>query len=138
TASAVEPLTLPMVAMMLVEPWALPLARPCEPGELETVAVEGDDELHTARLVTSLCEPSEKTPVALNCTVPPTEVVAFCGLTVIVAVPPRPSRVALMVAERADTPLTRPWVPAPLETVAAVEFDDQVASAVTSAVLPSE
>jgi hypothetical protein len=40
TVSTVEPLMLPSVALMVEVPFATPVARPCDPAELEMVATE--------------------------------------------------------------------------------------------------
>ena len=60
-------------------------------------------------------------------------------VTVTVAVPDIPACVAVMVAVPAAVPVTRPWLPAALLTVAnAAEEDDQVTDVVRFWVVPSE
>src|ERR1051326_7043999 len=68
-----------MVAVIVVVPTATAVASP----EALTVAVEVDDEVHAAWLVTSSVLPLPSVPVALNCCVLPGWIAGFVGESVI-------------------------------------------------------
>src|SRR5262249_40229063 len=136
------------VAMIVVEPWASPLARPAEPGELEICATAVDDELHCTELVRLTCEPSVRVPVATNCCDSPlgrlgfagvTAIEASAGVTVSTVDPVTPASVALIVDVPAASALASPIDPAVFEIVAVDVFEDaQVAAFVRSWCEPSE
>jgi hypothetical protein len=114
TASEVEPLTLPDVALMLVVPTATVVARP----EVFTVATAEESDDQVAVLVKSCVLPSLNVPVAVNCCVPPSASEGLGGFTAIdtnmagVTVnevePTIVPEVALMVAIPLPTLLARP------------------------------
>jgi hypothetical protein len=104
------------VAVMVAEPAATPVARPL----VLTVAVDVLDEVQVTFVVIFWVEESEYVPVAVNCWVSPAGTLAVAGVTpmedrvaavtVRVAVPDLPLKVAVMVAEPAATPVARPLV----------------------------
>jgi hypothetical protein len=134
TVMAAVPLFPSLVAVIVADPAATPVTSPVE----ETVAAPALEVVHvTARPVSTV--PPASRSVACSCVVCPactlaedgaTVTVATGGgggggaaVTVIAAVPLWPSLVAVIVAEPAPAPLTRPAV----ETVATEGFDvDQV------------
>jgi hypothetical protein len=65
TVRPVEPLTLPKVAVMVVEPTAKPLANPWLPATLLMLATVAALELHSTAVVTSCVLPSVYVPTAL-------------------------------------------------------------------------
>jgi hypothetical protein len=122
---------------------AVPLERPvAEPAT--TVATLGTLEVQAAEAVTSETVPSEYVAVALNATVPPTEVFAtlgemesetsFAGVTVSVVAPPTAPTLAVIIVDPAEIAVAT--LPLVVATIGALEV--QVAAAVTSPVLPSE
>ena len=125
TVTVAVPLFPSLVAVMVAAPTATAVTSPL----LDTVATAAPPEVHvTTRPLKTL--PLESRVVAVNCCVPPMLSAALDGLTVTVAtgiattvaaeVPLFPSLVAVIVAEPAATPVTRPA----LDTVATAEFDD--------------
>ena len=117
--------------------------------ELVTVAIASDDEIQLADVVRSWAVPSEKIPTAVNPTVLPWAIVRLAGVraievstaavTVTLAVPGTPARVAVMVALPTPAPVTRPWLPGALLMAARVGAEEtHVASAVRFWVVPSE
>ena len=82
TFKVVEPTIEPCVADMVVNwPAVTPFARPDD----VIVAAVGVEETHTTELVMSREEPSEKVPVAVNCSVLPVDKDGFTGVTPIAA-----------------------------------------------------
>ncbi len=78
TVSVTVPLTLPEVAVMVVEPAALALTIP----PLEIVATLVLDEIHETELVRSFVPPLLLyVPVAVNCSVAPIRSVRFAAVT---------------------------------------------------------
>jgi hypothetical protein len=69
------------VAETDADPAARPLACPFVPAALLTDTTEGLDDVQVADAVTSCEVPSEKTPVAMNCWLLPTAMLAFGGVT---------------------------------------------------------
>lgn len=132
----VEPETLPVVAVIVVEPTARHVASPV----LLIVAIPLFDELHVTDAVKSRVLPSEKVPVAVNCLVVPIPLVGLIGVTAIdesaltvrVVEPVTPS-VAVMLVEPAATADARPFEPDALLTVATAVFEEvHVANGVKS------
>ena len=126
---------------------AAPVTRPETTPDADTVAFPGLEDDHDTVLVRSDVDPSEYSPVAVNCAVAPTGTFAAGGVTttatstagntVITAVPDRSAAesVAVIVAAPIATPVTKPEA----DTVAApVSDDDHVTVLVRSAVEPSE
>ena len=79
TVRVVLPAILPEVAVMVVVPPVMAVARPL----LFTVATEGFDELQVTCGVISTLVPSEYVPVAANCWVVPTGIPRLAGVTAI-------------------------------------------------------
>ena len=67
TVSEVEPEMLSEVAVIVVDPAAIPVANPLEPAVSLIVAMEVSDELHTTEAVMSCVVLSVKVPIAVNC-----------------------------------------------------------------------
>lgn len=85
TVRVVVPMTLPKVAVIEVDPTASAEAVPCDPNELEIVAVKGFDDAQTTRVERSLDEPSVNVPVATYCTACPLANDELDGVTAIVS-----------------------------------------------------
>jgi hypothetical protein len=148
TDSCVLPLTEPRavvkVAVIVVVPTALPVAKPL-PVVIE--AILAGEEVHETVLVMSWVVPSEKLPLAVNCCWVFTLMDGLAGVTAIetsvafvtikVADPETPLRVALMDAEPAAIALARPATPFVLTVAMLVAEDFHVTCAVRSFVLPS-
>src|SRR5579863_137333 len=144
TVSAVEPVTVPEVALMFALPVPAPVARP--PAFI--AATVGVSEAQVAEPVT-FCElPSVKVPVAVNCCVAPRAIegsagltaieTSAAGLTVMVVLPLTEPEVALMEAEPVAKLVARPSEPALLLMVATEASDElQFTVAVRFCVLPS-
>jgi hypothetical protein len=127
---------------MVAEPAATPVASPL----LLTVAVGVLDEVQVTCAVISCVVESEYVPVAVNCWVAPTALLAVAGVTAIedrvaaavtvkVAVPDLPLKVAVMVAVPAALAVARPL----LATVAVAVLDElQVTCVVIVWVVESE
>ena len=79
TVSVVEPVILPIIALMIEAPDVTPVARP--PGAIVATLVLL--ELHATKGVRFSVLPFLKLPVAVNCRVFPTRSVGFAGVTVI-------------------------------------------------------
>lgn len=75
--SVVEPFTVPTAAWMVVSPSSRPVAKPAD----EILATVVAEDVHVALAVRLLLLPSEKVPVAVNCTVAPTGKDAFGGVS---------------------------------------------------------
>jgi hypothetical protein len=149
TVSKVEPLTGPLVALIVAVPFVWVLAVPWEPVALEIEATASLDELQVTWVVKSWVEPSEKVPVAVN------ETVRFAGrlglvgvtameasvaaVTVRLVEPVLPESAAEMVVVPTARVVARPFEPAASETVAVLTSDDdQVTWSVMSCVVLSE
>jgi hypothetical protein len=107
-----------------------------------------DDDVQLTCLVRSCVVPSEKAPVAVSCTVEPLAIEGFEGVTVIavstalvtvtMAVPDSSPSVAVIVAVPAALPITKPWLPGALLTVANGAEEAQVTDVVRFWVVWSE
>lgn len=139
TVSAVDPLTVPNVALMLV----LPAKRLVTTPLLLMVAEAGLEEVQITDFEISCVLLSLKVPVAVNCRVVPTAMLALAGVTAIEtrlaavtvsdAVPVTDPELALIVAVPVPTLVARPES----STVATeVAVEDQLTD-VSSCVLPS-
>ena len=143
TVIAVEPMTAPRVAEMVVVPDATPLAKPLT----STVATDGVDEPQLTSAVRSRLLPSLYVPVAVNCWVVFIGMDNAAGATVIavklaaatvtrkLAVAFTVPEVAVMFTTPLATPLARPL--ALIETTPASEEFHRT-EAVMSWLLPSE
>ena len=136
------PVVPPEVAVMVVAPAAVAVARPVL---LLIFAIDVLDELQVTDVVISWVDPSKNVPVAVNCREAPTDMIGLAGVTVMevrgeeitvtVVLPRILPEVAVMVAVPPTTAVTRPVV----LTVATVKLDElQVTCVVISWVVPSE
>lgn len=124
TVRAVEPLTEPEVAVMVVVPSAALDARPV----LLMGATVAIEEVQAAVLLRSLVVPSLYVPVALNCWVAPRGIEALpgatamlssaAGVTVRVVDPLIEPEVAVTVVAPTPTVVASPWLPLASLTVA--------------------
>lgn len=73
------PTTDPKLALTVTPPTPAPVATPLLPAALLTVAMEGADELHNTRFVTSCMEPSVNVPWAVNGWLNPSATIALAG-----------------------------------------------------------
>lgn len=147
----IDPLTLPLVAVIVEEPFivrpALQVTRPVA----DTVATLDTPELHCTVFVRGCEGPEEKLPVAANCAVPPVGRVSCVGAIVMelstgakqetpvepVVVPVAVAPVAEIVADPATLALAL-QLTRPAETVATLgALETQVAVEVRSLVEPS-
>jgi hypothetical protein len=118
--------TVPKVAVMITVPPETAVARPL----LLTVATSVFDEFQVACVVISKLAPSEKVPMAVNCSVSPTAGIGAAGVTVIedrvagvtvrVALPSIPPELAVMVTVPGEMAVARPV----LSIVATAGFDE--------------
>jgi hypothetical protein len=127
--STVDPLTPSSVAEIVVVPGPTPVARPV--AVIVATAVVPD--VQVAALVRFSVEPSEKAPIAVNCSVVPLTILGFAGVTTIVCKtagltvstvePEVPPKVALIV----DVPVASP-VATPAAVIVTTDFvsEDQV------------
>jgi hypothetical protein len=149
TVTVVVPETPPAVAVIVAFPTALPVTRPWLPGALLTVASVGAEETQLTNAVRFWVVPSEKSPVAMSCSLVPSPIeelggviviaVSTAAVTVTAVVPDTPPRVAVIVALPAAVPVTRPWLPGASLTVASDGAEEsQVTNAVRFWVVPSE
>ncbi len=141
TVSVVEPLSMPMVAVIVVEPDATEVAAWLVASSVATVVVL---EVQVASLDTSETVPSENVPVAVKGTVTATPTVGLVGesaietrlaeVTVSCAVPVTEALEAVIVLLPAASPVATPV----LAILPVVGLDEvHVAVAVTSCVVPS-
>ena len=140
TVSVVEPVTLPLVALIVEVPAFNALARP----EALIVAVVVLEDAHVALLVRFCVVPSLYVPVAVNCCVPPAATDGFTGVTAIelsvaavtvsVVEPVTLPLVALIVEVPAFNALARPEA---LIVAVVVLEDAHVAVVVKFCVVPS-
>jgi hypothetical protein len=80
--SAVDPVILPVVAVMMVEPMVMvAVANPCEPEVLLMVAIPVSDESQVTDAVRFRLLLSANVPVAVNCTVVPGAMLELAGAT---------------------------------------------------------
>ena len=149
TVSPVDPDTVPIVAVMVVEPAATGDASPIDPAVLLIVAIPSFEEVQVAAAVTSWVVLSENDPVAVNCCFVPFAMPALAGeteidrsvagFTVSVVEPEMLVQVAVIVVVPAPTEVARPFEPDVLLMVATPVSDEvQVTYAVRSCVVPSE
>ena len=126
TVRIVLPETVPKVAVMVAVPPETAVASPL----LLTVATSVFDEFQVACVVISKLAPSEKVPMAVNCSVSPTAGIGAAGVTVIedrvagvtvrVALPSIPPELAVMVTVPGEMAVARPV----LSIVATAGFDE--------------
>jgi hypothetical protein len=156
TVRAVEPETLPDVAVIVVDPAATEVARPLEPAALLIAATPVLDELQVTDAVRSCVVLSENVPVAVKCCVVPLAMLGLVGVTVmatscagvtvrvvepatlpvladIVALPARLQFTLMRPGALAAAAVTRPLISATL-----VSDETQLIDAVRSLVVPSE
>ena len=82
--SVVDPVTLPEVALIMVEPELMAgvaVASPCEPNVLLMDAIPASDESQTTDVVRFRLLLFEKVPVAMNCRVVPGAMLELAGVT---------------------------------------------------------
>lgn len=149
TFSVAYPLRPPPLAVIVATPVPTPVARPCEPALLLTVATAVLDEDQVTMVVTFCVEPSENVAMAENCFEAPRLTDSKLGetlmdtsvgaLTVRVALPVKLASEAVMVVVPIPPPTARPCMPGLLLMVATdVTDDDQVTTVVRLCVMPSE
>jgi hypothetical protein len=148
TVSVVVPVTPWKVALIVAVPAATAVASPGLPAALLIVATLGFAELQVTEDVNACVVPSGRIPVATNCKVVPSAMVAMDGVTVIAAsvpgmtvrvvVPMRPWKVALILVVPAVTAVACPGLPAALLIVATPGTEEaQVTVVVRSWLVPS-
>ena len=139
TVRVVVPSIAPDFAWMIVAPGPTPVANP----EALIVATVGKSDIHMTELVRfRVVVPSLYVPVAMNCSVPPTAIVGFCGVTTIevrlttlsCVEPLMPPEVAWMVVVPAANPMADP--DALIDATVELE-EDHVADRVRSTLEPS-
>ena len=123
----VVPDTPSRVAIIVTLPTPVPVTTPGLP-VLPTVAIASEEEIQLAMVVKSSVVPSEKVPVAVSCLLVPLASEGFTGVIAIessaadvivtVVVPDTAPIVAVIVALPTPLPVTRPWLPTALLTVA--------------------
>ncbi len=121
TVTVVVPDTPPRVAVIVALPTPIPVTRPWLPGASLTVASDGAEETQVTNAVRFWVVPSEKSPVAMSCSLVPSAIeelggviviaVSTAAVTVTVVVPDTPPRVAVIVALPTPVPVTRPGLP---------------------------
>jgi hypothetical protein len=77
----IEPLTLPLAAEIVADPFTVAVALQVTRPVADTLATLGTLELHTTALVRGCEGPDEKSPVAVSCAVPPVGSVNAAGAT---------------------------------------------------------
>src|SRR5437762_1714563 len=87
TVKSAAPDTDARLAVSVLSPTPVPVASPVLPAVLLTFAIDGAEEFHCAKLVTSWLLPSLNVPCALNCWLKPTATDPLAGETVIVCSP---------------------------------------------------
>jgi hypothetical protein len=148
TIRVVPPEMFPAVAAIVVEPIAMGVTRPCEPGALLTTATDACDEPQATSVVRSCVEPSEYVPVAKKCAVVPSGMpglvgviareTSVAGVTVRVVLPEMPPHVALIMVEPFAAAVANPIDSSSLLIAAAAAEELQVTDAVISWVELSE
>jgi len=83
TVTTVSPLTESEVAVIVIDPSVIPVAKPCDPAALLIEATFVAEELHVTEVVRSCVLASVYVPVALNCCVAPSAMFVASGFTVI-------------------------------------------------------
>ena len=137
------------VAVIVVEPVVMDVAKPWDTAALLMVATVVDDELQIADVVKFCVVLSEKNPVAVNCSVVlgatlglvgVTEMnLRTAGVTVSVVEPDTLPKVARIVAEPVDSEVARPLEPDELLMVATFVNDElQIVEVVKFCVVLSE
>jgi hypothetical protein len=148
TVRVVDPVVLPDVAVIVVEPAATEVADPLEPAALLMVATAAADELQVTAVVRFWVVLSEYVPVAMNCWFVPFAMLGLvgvtamdtsvAGVTVRVVDPDVLPDVAVIVVEPAATEVADPLEPTALLMVATPVLDElQVAVVVRSCVVLS-
>ena len=79
----IDALMLPLVALIVAEPFIVALALQATRPMVDTVATLDTLELHWTEFVRGCAGPEEKLPVAANCAVPPVGSVSCVGAIVI-------------------------------------------------------
>ena len=149
TVRTVDPLTVPIVALMVEVPGGDGRGHPFDPAALEMVATAVSDDAQVTWVVRFWVVPSVKVPVAVKGTAIPTGMLGLAGVTAIdwsvaavtvsVVLPVFPESAAVMALVPTPTVLARPFDPAALEMVAtAVVAEAQVTWLVRSWVELSE
>ena len=149
TVTVVVPDTPARVAVIVALPTPVPVTRPWLPGASLTVASDGAEETQVTNAVRFWVVPSEKSPVAMSCSLVPSAIeelggviviaVSTAAVTVTAVVPDTPPKVALIVALPTPLPVTRPRLGAVLLTAATDGAEEtQVTNAVRFWVVPSE
>ena len=131
TVTVVLPDTPSRVAVIVALPIPVPVTRPWLPGASLTVASDGAEETQVTNDVRFSVVPSEKSPVAMSCSLVPLAIeelggvivipVSTAAVTVTVLVPDNPASVAVIVALPTPVPLT-----SPLLLTVAMGFADEV------------
>ena len=144
TVSAVLPDFPPSVAVIVIDPATIDVAKPLKPAMLLTAATAVSDDCHVTDPVSSWFEPSEYIPVAANCLEVPSAMLGLVGeiwiedsvaeVTVSVVLPDFPPKVAVIVGEPAATEVAKPFE---LMAATEVEDEDQVTESVRSWLVPS-
>ena len=145
TVSVVLPDFPPSVAVIVIDPAAIDVAKPLMPAALLTAATAVSDDCQVTDPVRSWFEPSEYIPVAVNCLEVPSAMpgsigetwieVSVAGVTASVVLPDFIPDVAVIVADPAVTDVARPF----RLIVAKPESDEvQVTESVRSWLDPSE
>ena len=151
TVKAVEALTVPDVAVIVLLPEVTAMAMPLEPAALLTVATERLDELQVTADV-RLCDVlSEYIPVAMNCLLSPKPTIGLVGLTEMdTSVAPLTVKVVdpLTLPDKAEaeivvlpctTELANPLIPLALLIVATARLEElQVTESLIFCVVLSE
>src|SRR5688572_12486877 len=134
TVSVVESEIAPDVAVIVVVPSELELARPSEPTAFEIVATPSSADDHVTESVTSCVEVSVYVPVAVNCRVVPFALLGSAGVTsmdtsvaavtVSVVEPEIGPEVAVIVVGPTALALAKPSEPTAFEIVATPSSED--------------
>jgi hypothetical protein len=125
TVSVVEPLIVPIVAVIFAVPVPTLLATPCAPAALLIVATVGVSELQLTVLVRFCVLPSVNVPVAVNACVVPSGIVGIAGVT---AIDTSAAGVTVSVVEPLIVPMVALTVVLPTATVAATPCEFTVAT----------
>jgi len=83
TVTVVAPDTPPRVALIVALPTPIPVTRPWLPGASLTVASVGAEETQVTNVVRFWVVPSEKSPVAMSCSLVPVAIAELGGVIVI-------------------------------------------------------
>jgi hypothetical protein len=145
----VDPVMLPDVAVIVVEPVARGVTKPFEPAALLMAATDAVDEPQVTAVVRFCVEPSEYVPLAVNCWVVPSAMLgkagviatetSVAGVTVRVVLPEIFPNVAVIDVAPVPTDVANPFEPAALLMAATDDADEpQVTAVVRFSVEPSE